>query len=204
LEDTYRTISIRSQGLYKDKGSKFIAHAIPVNSEDEIKQELEQLKKEYYDARHHCYAYILGFDRLVYRMNDDGEPSGTAGKPIYGQLQTNDLTNTLVVVIRYFGGTKLGVRGLIDAYKYATMDALQQNQIETRIINDVFELKFDYVDMNDVMRIMKDEGLKQTDQDFQMTCSLVFEVRKANSEKVCQRFRDLRKVNIDIEWLRTE
>jgi uncharacterized YigZ family protein len=196
FEDEYKTIVKSSQGLFRDKGSKFIAHAIPCTTEDEVKTQLELLRKEYYDARHHCYAYILGFDKSAYRMNDDGEPSGTAGKPIYGQLLSHDLTNILVVVIRYFGGTKLGVRGLINAYKYATQDAIANNEIVTKIIMEKYELTFDYVDMNDVMRIMKEENLDQVGQDFQMTCRLNFVVRRMNADRVVQRFKDLRKVEV--------
>lgn len=195
--DTYKTIKYHSEGLYKDKGSKFIAHAIPCANEDRFKAELEVLKKKYYDARHHCYAYIFGFDRAEYRMNDDGEPSGTAGKPIYGQLQSFDLTDTLIVVVRYFGGTKLGVRGLINAYKFAAQEAIIANKVITKVLKDIYEVKFAYPDMNDVMRIMKEENLEQIDQDFQMTCTLKFAVRKDNSAKVKNRFTDLRKVNIN-------
>jgi len=196
FEDVYKTIDKKSLGLYKDKGSKFISVVVPCKTEGEVKTHLQQVKKEYYDARHHCYAYILGFDKSAYRMNDDGEPSGTAGKPIYGQLLSHDLTNILVVVIRYFGGTKLGVRGLINAYKYATLDAIENNEIITKIIKEAYELTFDYVDMNDVMRIMKEENLEQVDQDFQMTCKLTFSVRKQNADKVVKRFNDLRKLTV--------
>jgi uncharacterized YigZ family protein len=201
FEDEYKTIEKRSEGLFKDKGSKFIAHAIPCSTEEEVKTQLELLRKEYYDARHHCYAYILGFDKSAFRMNDDGEPSGTAGKPIHGQLLSHDLTNILVVVIRYFGGTKLGVRGLINAYKFATLDAIQNNEIITKIINEEYKLTFDYVDMNDVMRIMKEENLDQVGQDFQMTCTLNFTVRKQNADRVVQRFKDLRK--LEVSYVRT-
>ncbi|HPR58292.1 MAG TPA: YigZ family protein [Bacteroidales bacterium] len=201
FDDTYKTIAQRSQGLFKDKGSRFIAHAIPVDSESQIKLELESLKKEYFDARHHCYAWILGFGKESYRINDDGEPSGTAGKPIYGQLLANDLTNALIVVIRYFGGIKLGVRGLINAYKYAAQDALRQNFIETRIIKESYQLKFAYEDMNEVMRIMKEEGLEQLNQNFHLSCTLDFAVRRNLADQTVKRFRDLRK--IEIKYLRT-
>jgi len=201
FEDTYKTIEQKSEGLFKDKGSKFIAWAIPCNSEEMVKTELELLRKEYYDARHHCYAYILGFDKSAWRTNDDGEPSGTAGKPIHGQLLSHDLTNTLIVVIRYFGGIKLGVRGLINAYKFAAQDAIANNSIVTKIVNEVYEVKFDYLDMNDVMRIMKEENLDQIDQDFQLRCMLQFAVRKQNADQVFKRFKDLRKV--EISYLKT-
>lgn len=194
--DTYKTLGKRSEGLFKDKGSKFIAHAIPCQSEEEIKTELEALKKQYYDARHHCYAYIIGNHKEEYRANDDGEPSGTAGKPIHGQLLSHDLTNSLIVVIRYFGGIKLGVRGLINAYKFAALDAIQNNHIITKIVNDEYDVTFEYADMNDVMRIIKEESLNIITQDFQMTCSLRFSVRQKFSNKVEKRFLDLRKLEI--------
>jgi uncharacterized YigZ family protein len=202
FEDTYRTVTHKSQGLFKDKGSKFIAFAIPVLSENQVKEELELLKKEFYDARHHCYAWILGFNKDASRSNDDGEPSGTAGKPIHGQLLANDLTNTLIVVIRYFGGIKLGVRGLINAYKFAAQDAIQNNTIETRIVREVYQVKFVYEDMNDVMRIMKEEELDQLGQNFHLNCSIDFTVRKSRADHVVQRMKDLRKV--EIGFLRTE
>ncbi len=195
--DTYKTLANRSEGLFKDKGSKFIAHALFCASEEQAKAEIEALKKQYHDARHHCYAWVLGFEGEEYRANDDGEPSGTAGKPIHGQLLSHELTNCLIVVIRYFGGTKLGVRGLINAYKFAAIDAIQNNSIITKIIKDQFTLRFDYVDMNDVMRIIKEEDLAIVAQDFQMTCSLTFAVRRKFSERVIKRYTDLRKLNIE-------
>jgi uncharacterized YigZ family protein len=202
FEDTYNTVARKSQGLFKDKGSKFIAFAIPVQTEEQIKEELELLKKSYYDARHHCYAWILGFSKDAHRLNDDGEPSGTAGKPIHGQLLASDLTNTLIVVIRYFGGIKLGVRGLINAYKFAAQDAIQNNTIETRIVREVYQVKFVYEDMNVVMRIMKEEELDQLGQNFHLNCSIDFAVRKNRADQVVQRMKDLRKV--DVVFLRTE
>jgi len=202
FEDTYKTIGKKSQGLYKDKGSRFISFAIPVKTETEIKAELDAIRKQYYDARHHCYAWILGFDKSAFRANDDGEPSGTAGKPIHGQLLSHDLTNTLIVVVRYFGGIKLGVRGLIEAYKSAAADAILNNEIITKIIHEVYSIDFEYVDMNDVMRIMKEENLEQIDQNFEMKCRLCFSVRKQQAQHVFTRFKDLRKV--EIKYLRTE
>jgi len=154
--DTYLTIKNSAKGLYKDKGSKFIALAWPVNTETEINQILADVKKEYYDARHHCYAWAIGQWREQFRQNDDGEPSGTAGKPIYGQILSAGLTNVLVVVVRYFGGTKLGVRGLIDAYKGATADAINNADIITKIIYQYYYIEFDYNSMNEVMTILKE------------------------------------------------
>ena len=197
FEDTYHTITNPSKGLYKEKGSKFIAVAVPVMTEEEVKEKLGDLRKEYHDARHHCYAYVLGFDKSAHRYNDDGEPSGTAGRPIFGQLQSKDLTNILVVVIRYFGGTKLGVSGLITAYKSATRDALETADIISLTVNDVYQLSFEYPLMNEVMRVIKDEDLKVTDQDFQLSCKLNFKVRKNSSNKVYERFTKIHGVKID-------
>ncbi len=197
FEDTYHTITNPSKGLYKEKGSKFIAVAVPVMTEEDVKEKLEELRKEYHDARHHCYAYVLGFDKSAHRYNDDGEPSGTAGRPIFGQLQSKDLTNILVVVIRYFGGTKLGVSGLITAYKSATRDALETADIISLTVNDVYQLSFEYPLMNEVMRVIKDEYLKAVDQDFQLSCKLSFKVRKKSSNKVYERFNKIHGVKID-------
>jgi len=174
FDDTYLTISSRSTGLYKEKGSKFISIAIPVLNETEVKAALEELRKEYYDARHHCYAYVTGFDKSAWRVNDDGEPSGTAGRPIHGQIQSKDLTNILIVVIRYFGGIKLGVGGLINAYKTAAADALSQAEIVERTVNEIYKLNFTYEAMNDVMKIVKDDGLQLLNTQFDLECSLTY------------------------------
>jgi uncharacterized YigZ family protein len=197
FEDTYKTISKPASGLYKDKGSKFIAIAHPVSTEDEIKSMLEDIRKEYHDARHHCYAWVLGHDKLAHRYNDDGEPSGTAGRPIFGQIQSKDLTNILVVVVRYFGGTKLGVSGLITAYKTAAREALATANILTLTVNDIYELAFEYPLMNDVMRVIKEEKLSIVNQDFQLSCKLTFSVRKNFSNKIYERFRKIHGVKID-------
>ena len=142
MDDTYRTIKRESEGYFRDRGSKFYAFAYPVETEDEVKEHLEELRKKYYDARHHCYAYQLGAEKTSYRINDDGEPSSSAGKPIFGRIQSHDLTNILIVVIRYFGGVKLGVPGLINAYKTAAEEAILKNKIETKTINEVYELSY--------------------------------------------------------------
>jgi uncharacterized YigZ family protein len=184
FDDTYKTIDVESEGLYKDKGSKFIAIALPVKTEEEIKNHLQSLRKKYYDARHHCYAYALGPSRDAFRTNDDGEPSGTAGKPIYGQILSNDLTNILIVVVRYFGGIKLGVRGLINAYKAAAFEAIQNNTIIEKKIVEIYELQFEYPAMNDVMKILKDHNLNQISNNFGINCQIVFGVRKNDSENV--------------------
>ncbi len=196
FEDTYQTIIKPSDGLFKDRGSKFIAKAFPVLSEDDVKENLNSLRKEYYDARHHCYAYQLGFDKSAYRINDDGEPSGTAGKPIFGQINSHDLTNILIVVIRYFGGTKLGVSGLINAYKTASKDAILNNKIVTKIITYIYQIDFQYTEMNDVMKIMKAFNLEQSDQKFEMKCQLNFEVRKSESDQVYDNLSKIKNLNI--------
>jgi len=195
--DEYLTISEPSQGLFKDRGSKFLAFAYPVTNEQEIKQIQEQLRSEYHDARHHCYAYMLGPEKLVYRANDDGEPSSTAGKPILGQIRSFDLTNILIVVIRYFGGTKLGVSGLIHAYKTASEEALKSANIIKKTLHDIYELKFEYPVMNDVMRILKEENIEQVDQKFELSCSVWISLRKADTEKVLSKFDRVEKLKIE-------
>ncbi|MFO7872929.1 MAG: YigZ family protein [Bacteroidales bacterium] len=189
--DTYKTIKSSSKGLFKDKGSKFIALAYPANTVDEAEQWLVQVKNEYHDARHHCYAYAIGFNRESYRMNDDGEPSGTAGKPIYGQILSHDLTNVIIVVVRYFGGTKLGVRGLINAYKGSSREALSNGTIVQKTIRNHYRVSFNYPAMNDVMRIMKEYDLPQLSHDFAMSCSLDFSVRLREAEDVIARLEQI-------------
>ncbi len=200
--DTYRTLAAASRGLYKDKGSKFIGLAYPVTDEEQIKEILSEVKKEFYDARHHCYAWIIGADKSQYRQNDDGEPSGTAGKPIYGQLLSDDLTNTLIIVVRYFGGTKLGVRGLINAYKGAARDALDNAKIITNTVRDYYQLSFEYLSMNDVMKVLKDHDLPQHEHDFGLSCKLIFSVRKKLVNEV---IRDFEKIpDVSVHFLKTE
>lgn len=199
FEDTYLTIKERSEGIYKEKGSKFISLAFPVSNENEVKDIIKDIKKEYYDARHHCYSYILGFDKSTFRMNDDGEPSATAGKPIYGQLLSKDLTNILVVVIRYFGGTKLGVRGLINAYKQATIDVLNNSCIIEKTVNELYSVSFEYVLMNDVMKILKDFDVIQQNHRFEMDCYLEFITRKSNSVKIVDNLSSI--LNVSVKFL---
>ena len=196
FDDTYRTIEKTSDGIFKDKGSKFIALAIPVTTEEVVKEKIEEVKKQFHDARHHCYAYVLGPDKSAYRYNDDGEPSGTAGRPIYGQIQSFDLTNILIIVVRYFGGTKLGVSGLINAYKTAAKEALSAASIKELTVNDVYSIKFEYPLMNDVMRIIKEDNLEVVKQDFQMSCEVILQVRKKDSNKVYERFNKIHGVKI--------
>ncbi|MBP5536297.1 MAG: YigZ family protein [Bacteroidales bacterium] len=197
FEDTYHTISAPSEGLFKDKGSKFLAFAYPVRSEDEVRQHIERIKKEYFDARHHCYAYILGPRKDAWRANDDGEPSGTAGKPIYGQLLSHDLTDILVVVVRYFGGILLGTSGLINAYRSATRDALDHTTVIEKTVDVGYRLHFGYEQMNDVMRILKENGLSFENQVFDMQCRLDIWVRQSLSVKVYDAIAKLRTVTIE-------
>lgn len=179
ITDTYRTIEAPAEGIYKEKGSKFIAKAYPVRTEEQVKAILEQLREEFYDARHHCYAYIIGAHGNKWRANDDGEPSGTAGKPIHGQLLSFGLTNVLVVVIRYFGGTKLGVSGLINAYKTSTHDALSNAKIITRTADAIYRVTFGYTMMNEVMRLAKEHNLQFIEQHFDNTCFIKVRVRRS-------------------------
>lgn len=191
FDDIYKTIETTGQGLYKEKGSKFISYAIPASTENEVKQELESLRNKYHDARHHCYAYVMGFDKNANRANDDGEPSGTAGRPILGQIVSADLTNTLIVVIRYFGGIKLGVSGLIQAYRTAAREAIGQTNIISRIISDVYELNFGYAAMNDVMRTIKEESCTILSTQFDLQNKITIMVRKRDSNHVYEKFMKL-------------
>jgi uncharacterized YigZ family protein len=196
FDDTYKTISAPSEGLYKDRGSKFIAYAFPVSSEEQVKQQLAELRKEHFSARHHCYAFRLGPGKQHFRANDDGEPSGTAGKPILGQIQSNDLTNVLIVVVRYFGGTLLGVSGLIAAYRGAAAEAVANAKIIELQVKEVYELKFPYDMMNNVMKLLKDENLEQWAQDFQLECTLRFSVRKNDADRVAEALKKLAGVTV--------
>lgn len=179
VTDCFKSIATLSTGLFKDNGSKFLAFAYPVTTEEEIKGIIQGLKKEYYDARHHCYAYRLGHTGAIWRMNDDGEPSSTAGRPIYGQILSAELSDILVVVVRYFGGIKLGVPGLIRAYKSSTADAIANATIIEKIATEPYRIIFDYLQMNSVMKRLKDLGLTPTDQQFNLSCSLRVDVRLA-------------------------
>lgn len=186
--DTFLTIERPSEGYYREKGSKFVARVLPVTDQDEIKAMIESIRKEFHDARHHCYAYMLGYERNVWRVNDDGEPSGTAGKPILGQINSNDLTNILIVVSRYFGGTLLGVSGLINAYRSAAASAISNGKIIKKIVQEYYEIKFPYIAMNDVMRILKEENAGQSDQSFDTECRLIINFRLSLKERVMSRF----------------
>ena len=175
--DAYRSIAARSEGLFKDNGSRFIALAYPVETEEEIRDIVAGLKKEYHDARHHCYAYRLGYKGDRFRANDDGEPSGSAGRPILGQIDSLGLSDVLVVVVRYFGGIKLGIPGLIRAYKTSTADALAQAEVVEKVAGKTFRVTFGYLSMNAVMKVLKDLGLQPSAQDFGLDCSLDVRVR---------------------------
>ncbi|GGI26124.1 IMPACT family protein [Pedobacter mendelii] len=188
FDDSYKTIDGNAKGIYRDKGSKFIAYAYPIRSEDELKHLINNLKSEHSKARHFCYAYRLTPDRSVFRINDDGEPSGTAGRPILNCLLSDDLTNILIIVVRYFGGTLLGVPGLINAYKTASIEAIAASKIITKSINDVYEVHFEYMQMNDVMKLIKDENLYVLAQNFDIHCILKFEVRKAQLNMILSKF----------------
>jgi uncharacterized YigZ family protein len=197
FSDEYKTIAKSSQGSFRDKGSKFLAFAIPASSEQEVKQHLELLRKKYFDATHHCYAYVLGFDKSAYRVNDDGEPSGTAGRPIYGQLLSADLTNILVVVVRYYGGTNLGIPGLINAYKTSALDAINNATILTKIVKETYEIQYPYEAMNDVMKIIKDEILEVINNEFGMKCVIRLAIRHTDVERVVGKFSKVNQLNIN-------
>lgn len=184
FDDTFRTLLAPAEGIYKEKGSKFLAFAFPVTTTEQVKQHVDKLKKEYFDARHHCYAYILGANKDAYRLNDDGEPSGTGGRPIYGQLLSADLTNVLIVVVRYFGGILLGASGLANAYKAAARDAIENASIVEKTVDVSYRLQFEYVLMNDVMRVIKDFSLVPQNQQFNLDCSLEVSVRKSVSVRL--------------------
>ncbi|MDD4108338.1 MAG: YigZ family protein [Prolixibacteraceae bacterium] len=196
MQDTYKSIKTGSKGFFKDKGSKFYAYASPVKSEDEIKEILAAIKKEHHSARHHCFAWRLGADGSMHRANDDGEPSYTAGKPILGQLQSFDVTNVLIVVVRYFGGTLLGTAGLINAYRTAAADALSNAKIITCRIETEFNLKYSYEQTGEVMRIIKQENLKITGTQFYASCKLDFSVRKSEASRIEQLFSQLPGITI--------
>lgn len=190
--DTYRTLKSPSEGIYKEKGSKFLAFAFPVNNEGDIKEKLEEIRKAYHDARHHCYAWVLGADKSRFRANDDGEPSNSAGKPILGKLQSHDLSQILIIVVRYFGGVKLGVGGLINAYRSAADDAIQNGTIVKRRMKTIFEIHFDYEAMNDVMTIIKSNKIDQLSHQFELKCKIKLAVPQSE-------FKELKKEFLKVE-----
>ena len=197
IEDKYKEVKKNTTGIYKEKGSKFIAYSYPVYSEEEVKEKLEEVRKLEHSARHYCYAYILNPDKSAQRANDDGEPSSTAGKPILGQILSNDLTNILVVVVRYFGGVKLGVTGLIRSYKTAAAEAILEATIITKTIKEQYEVSFKYPQMNDVMRLIKEYDLEVVNTDFQIDCKLIFAVPKSKANDVVDTFKKNHELRID-------
>ena len=196
IEDTYKTISSISEGIYTEKRSKFIAIALPVRTHEQIKAYLEQYQKEYYDARHVCYAYMLGHERKDFRANDNGEPSGTAGKPILGQINSNELTDILIIVVRYFGGIKLGTSGLIVAYKAAAVEAIANAAIIEKTVDEDITVVFEYPFMNDVMRIVKEEGPEIIEQSYDMDCLITLRIRKSMMEKLHSRLEKVETARI--------
>jgi uncharacterized YigZ family protein len=185
--DTYITITSSSQGVYKEKGSRFVSFATPVSDHEEIKPIIDKLRKEHHEAKHHCYAYMIGHERIIWRVNDDGEPSGTAGRPILGQINSYGLTNIIIVVSRYFGGTLLGVSGLINAYRTAAVSAIQNAELKEMTVQEYFEITYPYISMNDVMRILKEENLGQSQQSFDLECRILLNFRVSAREKVLNR-----------------
>ena len=197
IQDSYRSIASESRGLFKDNGSRFIAHAYPVETEEEVKEIVASLKKEYYDARHHVYAYRLGYKGDKFRANDDGEPSGSSGRPVLGQIDSLGLSDVLVVVVRYFGGIKLGIPGLIRAYKSSTADALANAEIVEKIAAKMYRVHFGYMSMNSVMKVFKDMGLEQKNQKFDMECTIDTSVRLSLIDAFLEKMSD-------VEGCRTE
>ena len=201
FDDKYKEVKSHTTGIYKEKGSKFIAYSYPVYSEQDVKDKLEEVRKLEHSARHHCYAYILNPDKSAQRANDDGEPSSTAGKPILGQILSNNLTNILIVVVRYFGGVKLGVPGLIRSYKTAAAQAILEATIITKTIKEQYEVSFKYPQMNDVMRLVKEYDLEVVNTDFGMDCNLIFAAQKSNAKDIVNTFK--KKHELIIKYLKT-
>jgi len=198
IKDTYKTIEISVENiLFKEKNSKFFGFAFPVTSEIEVKTHLENLKAEHFSARHWCYAYQIGTENIKFRANDDGEPSNSAGMPIYGQIQSFEITNVLVVVIRYFGGVKLGVGGLISAYKTSAQLTLNQANIIEKTIDKHFKITFDYKNMNKVMRIIKEKNIQIVHQKMELNCEIEIATRKKNAEEIVAIFTALFEIEIE-------
>ena len=191
FEDTFKTISKPSEGIFKDKGSRFIAYLYPIQSELDIKDIIAELKSHHPKASHHCWAIRLSLDRSIFRINDDGEPSGTAGRPILNTLLSFDLTNVIAVVVRYFGGTLLGIPGLINAYKTATMEAIQASEIIEKTVDLVFKIEFSHSVMNEVMKVVKEENIKIFNQSFDLSCTFNLEIRQAQVNNVINRLEKI-------------
>lgn len=184
MSDTYKTITSHVEGIYKIKGSKFLSFAIPVEDADQIKSILAEYRKQFFDARHVCYAYMLGVHRNEFRSNDDGEPSGTAGRPILGQINSNELTNILIIVVRYFGGVLLGTGGLVSAYKLAAMEALANAEIVEKTIDETIAIQFDYLLLNDVMRVVKEINPHIVEQTFDNECRMQLSIRQQQADEL--------------------
>ncbi len=198
LSDEYYSIASPSEGIFKDQKSKFLSFAFPVESEKEVKEQLEKVRREYHDARHHCVAFRIGYDGVLWRASDDGEPSGTAGRPILGQIDSAALSDVAVVVVRYFGGIKLGVPGLIAAYKAAAYDAIRNAQIITKVAGRWYSLSYDYSQMPDVMKIVKELSLPQRFQDFSQECRLQVRVRLSLEKDFLERINNLTNFKYEI------
>ena len=197
IQDTYFTIAVPStEVLFKEKNSKFFGYAFPISSEEEVKIHIENLKKQHFSARHWCYAYQLGTDKIQYRANDDGEPNNSAGMPIYGQIQSFNVTNILIVIVRYFGGIKLGVGGLITAYKTAAQMALEESEIIEKTIDVHFLVQFDYKNMNKVMRIIKEKNITIVSQKMEEACQIEIATRKKNAKSIFDIFENIFEVDI--------
>jgi uncharacterized YigZ family protein len=194
--DTYKTIEAPAEGLYREKGSKFLAFGYPVSSPEEITKILDSVRKKYHDARHHCYAYRIGIRNEISRMNDDGEPSNTAGKPIYGQILSNGLTNILIVVVRYFGGTLLGRGGLVKAYKSAAADMLSNARIELRYPERLFKIEFEYHALNEVLKTLDREQIKQEDNKYNSLCSITIRISTNKEKSILSRLGRINSVRI--------
>ena len=187
MEDTYRTIRDLSEGYYTEKRSRFLSFALPVRTPDEVKTLIDAYRKKYYDARHVCWAYMLGPDRTTFRANDDGEPSSTAGKPILGQINSNNLTDILIIVVRYFGGIELGTSGLIVAYRTAAAEAIAAARIEERTIDETITITFEYPHLNSVMRIVKEDKPDVLTQSFELTCEMTLRIRQSRMDALKSR-----------------
>ncbi|MBP9994201.1 MAG: YigZ family protein [bacterium] len=201
FEDTYKIITTEGEGLYKEKGSKFVAVAFPVRTEADVKARVAAIRKKYFDAKHHCYAFMIGPDKSCYRSSDDGEPSGTAGKPILNQILSKDVTNVCVVVTRYFGGQLLGVPGLINAYKTSAREALDNCTVVEKTVDEVYALEFDYPLLNDVMRVLKEENLEQQNPKYEMRCYLEISVRQKESDRIIEKIKRL--FGVDVKYVKT-
>lgn len=187
MDDTYHTIRDLSEGYYTEKRSRFLSFALPVRTPDEVKTLIDAYRKKYYDARHVCWAYMLGPDRTTFRANDDGEPSSTAGKPILGQINSNNLTDILIIVVRYFGGIELGTSGLIVAYRTAAAEAIAAAHIEERTVDETITITFEYPHLNSVMRIVKEDKPEVLTQSFELTCEMTLRIRQSRMDALKSR-----------------